>query len=97
MVPDSDCLCWIWIGNHCGNINHVCWTSSLELKVFQEAFKFWEDSPVMTQVESISYSLWNVPFPTITVCTNQKKKKFDNWRLVQTGLDMIELACILQR
>jgi hypothetical protein len=47
----------------------------------------------MTQVDAVSFPLWSIPFPTITLCAEQIYKQFNGWKIVNTGLTLIEKTC----
>ena len=57
------------------------------------AFNDWDEKPVLTKIDSITYPLVNERFPSVTVCTNQIKRNINEWKYVEVALQMIDDEC----
>ena len=61
------------------------------------AFNDWDEKPVLTKIDSITYPLVNERFPSVTVCTNQIKRNINEWRYVEVASQMIEEECFREK
>ncbi len=57
------------------------------------SFDTWDEKPVLTTIDQVVYPLSKERFPTVTICPNQQKETFNEWRFVETSLLMIEDEC----
>ena len=44
-------------------------------------------------LDTISYPLSKERFPTVTICTNQRYRNFNEWRYIEVAIQMIEDEC----
>ena len=61
--------------------------------MIQSALKDWADEPVITSLDSISYPIDTIQFPTITVCKNEYKEQPDNWAYLEKLLNLLLFDC----
>ena len=62
-----------------------------------KAFNYWDEKPVLTTIDSITYPLAKERFPSVTVCTNQIKRNINEWKYVEVALQMIEDECFREK
>ena len=56
------------------------------------AFEDWEETPVMTTLDSIAAPINMIQFPTVTICQDEYKPP-DNWAFLETILNNIAFEC----
>ena len=57
--------------------------------MIQSALKDWAEEPVITSLDSISYPINSIQFPTITVCKDEYKEQPDNWAYLEKLLNLL--------
>jgi hypothetical protein len=62
--------------------------------IVNAALSGWDAKPVLTTVDSVAAPFSEIRFPTVSICTNQIKKNFDPWRIVDVAFQMIEDECL---
>ena len=58
----------------------------------KDAFHGWDETPVMTTLDSIAAPIRMIQFPTVTICQDENKPP-DNWAFLETVLNNVEFEC----
>ena len=58
----------------------------------KDAFHGWDETPVMTTLDSIAAPIRMIQFPTVTICQDEKKPP-DNWAFLETVLNNVAFEC----
>jgi len=55
----------------------LLWVGSIGLCFYgmQPIYQKWQNSPTITSIEDTNYAVWNINFPAVTVCSNNKAVK----------------------
>ena len=56
------------------------------------AFHDWQQTPIITTVDSIAAPIDQIQFPTVTICQDEYKRP-DNWAFIETILDNVAFEC----
>ena len=64
-------------------------TAGLFLK---DAFHGWNETPVITTLDSIAEPISMIQFPTVTICQDEYKPP-DNWAFLETVLNNVAIEC----
>ena len=56
------------------------------------AFEDWEETPVITTLDSIAAPISMIQFPTVTICQDEYKRP-DNWAFLETILNNLAFEC----
>ena len=58
----------------------------------KDAFQGWNETPVITTLDSIAEPISTIQFPTVTICQDEYKPP-DNWAFLETVLNNVAIEC----
>ena len=85
-----------YIINGKGGIEKLFWTTIVFLgflfggMVVNDAFIDWSENPMITTIDTFSYPVQNIQYPTLTVCYGDN---YDPWAYVRNTYNRFELSC----